>query len=106
MEPGHVVCCAAGTLGGSHYRTLGLAWALLGFTVVTFILGWYVLVRPICKAGLLEYTIATLRPLLVAVVATAPAYFITMPVTNVYLHMSFAVLISAPLYLGLSFLLN
>jgi len=63
-------------------------------------------VRPICKAGLLEYTIAALRPLLIAGVAIAPAYFITLPMTNVYLHMSVAVLISAPLYLGLSFLLN
>src|SRR5665811_1225260 len=63
---------------GSRYGTLGLAWALLGLTVVTFIPGWYMLVRPICKAGLLEYTIAALRPLLIAGVAIAPAYFITM----------------------------
>nr|MDA3876277.1 hypothetical protein [Halothiobacillus sp.] len=91
---------------GSHYGTLGLAWSLLGFTVVTFIPGWYVLVRPICNAGLLEYTIAALRPLMIAGVAIAPAYVITLPMTNVYLHMVVAVLISAPLYLGLSFLLN
>jgi O-antigen/teichoic acid export membrane protein len=91
---------------GSHYGTLGLASALLGFSVVMFIPGWYVLVRPICNASLLEYTVATLRPLLIAMLAIAPAYFITMPMTNVYLHMVVAVLILAPLYLGLSFLLN
>ncbi len=91
---------------GSRYGTLGLAWALLGFTVVTFIPGWYVLVRPLCKAGLLEYTIAALRPLLIAVVAIAPAYFVAMQMTNVYLHLVVAVLISAPLYLGVSLLLN
>jgi O-antigen/teichoic acid export membrane protein len=91
---------------GSHYGTLGLAWALLGFSVVMFVPGWYVLVRPICKAGLLEYTNAALRPLLIAVASIAPAYFLTLLMTNVYLHMSVAVFISAPLYLGLSFLLN
>lgn len=91
---------------GSHYGTLGLAWSLLGFAVVMFIPGWYVLVRPICKAGLLEYTIAAMRPLLIAVASIAPAYFITLPITNVYLHMSITVLISTPLYLGLSFLFN
>lgn len=91
---------------GSHYGTLGLAWSLLWFTVMMFIPGWYVLVRPICNAGLLEYSIAALRPLLIAVMAIAPVYFITLSMTNVYLHMSIAVLISAPLYLGLSFFLN
>lgn len=91
---------------GSHYGTLGLAWSLLGFTIVMFIPGWYVLVRPICNSGLLEYSIAALRPLLIAVMAIAPAYFVTMALTNVYLHMGLAVLISVPLYLGMSFLLN
>jgi lipopolysaccharide exporter len=91
---------------GSHYGILGLAWSLLGFTVVTFIPGWYVMVRPICNAGLLEYSVAALRPLLIAVMAIAPVYFITLPMTNVFLHMTAGVLISAPLYLGLSFLLN
>jgi O-antigen/teichoic acid export membrane protein len=91
---------------GSHYGTFGLAWSLLGFTAVTFIPGWYVLVRPICSSGLLEYSMAALRPLLIAVLAIVPAYVLTLPVTNVYLHMSVGVLISAPLYLGLSFWLN
>lgn len=91
---------------GSHYGTLGLAWSMLGFAVMMFIPAWYVLVRPICHAGLLEYSMASLRPLLIAVMAIAPAYFITLPLTNVYLHMSIGVLIAAPLYLGLSFLLN
>lgn len=91
---------------GSNYGTLGLVWSLLGFAVVMFIPGWYVLVRPICNAGLLEYSIAALRPFLIALMAIAPAYFITLPMTNVYLHMSAGVLISTPLYLVLSFLLN
>jgi len=91
---------------GSQYGILGLAWAQLGFAVVIFIPGWYVLVHPLCKAGLLEYSVAALVPLLVAVAAISPAYFITMQIANVYLHMSVAVLISGTLYLVLSYLLN
>jgi PST family polysaccharide transporter/teichuronic acid exporter/lipopolysaccharide exporter len=106
MEPGDVVLGAAGTLDGTHYGTKGLAWSLLGLAVVKFIPAWYVLVRSLCKAELLEYSIASLRPLLIAVVAIAPAYFLTQPMPNVYLHISVAILISAPLCLGLSFILN
>jgi len=91
---------------GSHYGTHGLAWSLLGLSIVTFIPGWFVLVRPLCKAGLMEYSIVALRPLLIAVMAIAPAYFLVRPITNVYLHVILAILISAPLYVGLSFIAN
>lgn len=91
---------------GSQFGTIGLACALLGFTVVIFVPGWFVLVRPLCKASLLEYSIAALRPLLIAVVAIAPAYFLILNIVNVYLHMSIAVLVSAVLYLVLSYFLN
>ena len=91
---------------GSKYGTLGLAWSMLGFSVVMFVPGWFVLVRPLCKARLLEYAVAALRPLFIAVAGIAPAYFLTAQVTNAYLHISLAILISAPLYLALSYLLN
>lgn len=91
---------------GSHYGTIGLAWSLLVFTIVMFVPGWFVLVRPLCKPSLLDYSIAALRPLLIALVSVAPAHYLTLSIANVYLHMIFAVLISAPLYIGLSFLLN
>jgi lipopolysaccharide exporter len=91
---------------GAQFGTMGLAWALLGFAVVMFVPGWYVLVRPLCNAGFLEYSVAALRPLLIAVVAIAPAYFLTLHIINIYLHMSSAVLVSALLYLGLSYFLN
>lgn len=91
---------------GSQFGAIGLAWALLGFSVVIFVPGWFVLVRPLCKASLLEYSIAALRPLLIAVVAIAPVYFLTLNIANVYLHMSIAVLVSMVLYLVLSYFLN
>jgi O-antigen/teichoic acid export membrane protein len=91
---------------GSQFGSMGLAWALLGFAVVMFVPGWFVLVRPLCSAGLLEYSVAALRPLFIAVLAIAPAYFLTLHIDNVYLHVSAAVLVSAFLYLGLSYFLN
>jgi hypothetical protein len=91
---------------GSQYGTMGLAWALLGFTVVMFVPGWFVLVRPLCHAQLSAYFTATLRPLLIATVSIAPAYFSTSQITNVYLHIIAAVLISGPLYIVLSYFLN
>jgi O-antigen/teichoic acid export membrane protein len=91
---------------GSYYGTQGLAWSLLGLAVANFIPAWYVLIRPLCRAGLLEYSIAALRPMLIAVMATAPAYLLTQTMTNVYLHMCVAALIATPLYLGFSFILN
>jgi O-antigen/teichoic acid export membrane protein len=91
---------------GSQFGTMGLAWALLGFAVLMFVPGWFVLVRPLCHAQLGTYSVAALRPLLIAVASIAPAYFLTEQVGNVYLHMLAAVTISAPLYLALSYLLN
>ena len=91
---------------GSKYGTLGLAWSMLGFSAVMFVPGWFVLVRPLCEARLLEYMIAALRPLFIAVAGIAPAYLLTTQITNAYLHISLAVLISAPLYLAFSYFLN
>jgi O-antigen/teichoic acid export membrane protein len=91
---------------GAKSGTMGLAWALLVFTILMFVPGWFVLVRPLCKAGLLEYIVTALLPLLIAVASIAPAYFLTAQIANVYLHLGMAVFISAPLYLVLSYWLN
>jgi O-antigen/teichoic acid export membrane protein len=91
---------------GSQFSTIGLAWALLGFVVLMFVPGWFVLVRPLCHAQLWAYSVAALRPLLIAVASIAPAYYLTEQIGNVYLHMTAAVAISAPLYLVLSYLVN
>lgn len=91
---------------GAQFGTEGLAWSLLGFALVMFIPGWFFLVRPLCHAGLVAYSVAALRPALIAVMAIAPAYVIAFQFTNPYLQLAIAVLVSAPLYLGVSFLLN
>jgi len=91
---------------GSQFGPLGLAWALLGFSVVKFVPSWAILVRPLCKAGFTEYSVVILRPLLIAVVTISSAYFLTLNIVNVYIHMSIAVIISMTLYLAVSYLFN
>ncbi|HCS65800.1 MAG TPA: colanic acid exporter [Cellvibrio sp.] len=91
---------------GSQFGTMGMAWALLGFQLFMFVPGWYVMVRPLCKAGLVEHAVAALRPFLLAVAGIAPAYFLTIDINNLYLHVTAAVVISAPLYLASSYLVN
>jgi len=91
---------------GSQFGTLGLAWSLLGFTVAIFIPGWFVLVRPLCQAKLWEYSVAALRPFLIAVMSIAPAYFLTGQIDNAYVRMAVAVALSIPVYVAMSYLGN
>ncbi|MEE9912507.1 MAG: MOP flippase family protein [Deltaproteobacteria bacterium] len=87
---------------GSQFGAEGLAWALLGFSVVMFVPGWYILVRPLCQAGLLEYTIAALRPMLIAIVSIAPAYWVANHLENSLLRLFSGIALAAPLYIVIS----
>ncbi len=90
----------------SHYGHMGLAWALLGLQVVLFVPAWYVLVRPLCKAELIEYSVAALRPFVLAAVAIAPGYLLIVEVSNIYARIVIAVVSAATIYLLLSYRLN
>ncbi|MEH6649465.1 MAG: MOP flippase family protein [Motiliproteus sp.] len=92
--------------GGAQFGTLGLAWALLGFSVVMFVPGWYILVRPLCKVGLVEYTLVTLRPFLLAVVSVVPAYGVANQFDGAVARLIVGVLVAAPLYLVVSYKAN
>jgi lipopolysaccharide exporter len=91
---------------GSGFGTQGLAWTLLASSIVMFIPGWYVLVWSQCKAGLWEYCLATLKPILLAVVAIGAGYFAGIAAKDSYLRLGIAIIASVPLYLWLSYLLN
>lgn len=91
---------------GSLYGTIGLAWSLLGIQAAAFFPGWYVLVRPLCDLKFAEYAFAALRPILITVVAVAPAYWLTLPLDEAILTLAVAIVVSAPLYLGVSFVAN
>jgi O-antigen/teichoic acid export membrane protein len=88
---------------GSSFGPLGLAWALLLFQIAMFIPGWFVMVRPLCQAGLWEYAVAALRPFFISVVSIYPAYLLTVQIENAFLHLGVAVAISAPVYAAISY---
>jgi O-antigen/teichoic acid export membrane protein len=91
---------------GSQYGAEGLAWSLLGLMVGLFIPGWYILVRPLCQAGLIEYSIAALRPFMLALLSVLPAYFVTNQFDGVGVRLILGVVVSVPLYLAISYRFN
>jgi len=91
---------------GSQYGAEGMAWALLGLVIVMFIPGWYVLVRPLCQAGLAEYSKAALRPLLLALASVVPAYLVVGALDAEIIRLVIAVPIAAALYLSISYKAN
>ena len=54
---------------GSQFGARGMAGGLLGLGVVGYIPNWFFLVRPLCGAGLGEYTQQLALPLLLSVLA-------------------------------------
>lgn len=88
---------------GSHYGAQGLAWSLLGVSAVLFIPGWYLLVRPLCRAGLVEYSIAALKPFAISVLAIGPVYWISTPIDNAILRLFVAAGMGALAYLAMSY---
>lgn len=91
---------------GSLSGPLGMAWALLGLSITLFVPGWLILVRPICNAGLVEYCIVALRPLLLASLATMPAYLVASFNDAALFRLGIGIVIATPLYLGLAYFLN
>jgi hypothetical protein len=91
---------------GSTFGPQGLAWSLFGLSIALFIPGWFVLIRPLCKATLLETAVASLRPFLIAGIAVGASFVLAMNFDGSLLRLVIGVMVSAPLYLGLSYLMN
>jgi O-antigen/teichoic acid export membrane protein len=91
---------------GSQYGPVGLAWALLGLSIFMYIPNWYFLVRPLCRAGVHEYSVAALRPFLLALLSMTPAYLLAAKFDGVIIRLVVAVLIATSLYLAISFKFN
>lgn len=51
---------------GSHFGTIGMAYALLTSQLLLFVPGWYFLIRPMCGATLLQTLTQFLRPSIVS----------------------------------------
>jgi O-antigen/teichoic acid export membrane protein len=91
---------------GSQFGPAGLAWALLVYIVLMFLPTWYFLVRPLCQAGIYEYSVAALRPFLLALISMAPAYLVATQLDGVIVHLVVAVLIATSFYLMISYKFN
>lgn len=91
---------------GSSYGPEGMAWALLAVQVFLFLPGWSVLVRPLCHAGLLEYSSAALKAFLIASLAIAPSYILAVQAESALVRLAVGVFIGAPLYIVGSFVWN
>jgi O-antigen/teichoic acid export membrane protein len=87
---------------GSHFGPAGLSWALLAFTCVAFVPTWLLLVRPLCDASLAEYSVAALKPMLIAAAAIGIAFVVAGGTSNTYLRLLALIAIGAPLYWLLS----
>jgi O-antigen/teichoic acid export membrane protein len=91
---------------GSLNGPQGISLALLFLSVTLFIPGWFILVKPLCNAGLTVYSIAALRPLLISVLSVLPAFLVASNLNSSIYRLIIGFLIAAPLYLLLSFWLN
>jgi len=90
----------------SQYGPDGLALGLLTLATVLFIPGWFILVRPLCHAGLVEYSIAALRPFFLALLSIVPAYLVATRIDAPIFRLAIAVAIYTPLYLAISYKAN
>ncbi len=91
---------------GSKNGPEGMAWALLLLQTGLFIPMWYFLVRPLCQARLLEYSIAALRPFVFSGLALAPAFWFATSFEGNIVRTFIGVAISVPLYLLFSYVGN
>lgn len=81
----------------------GMAWGLLLLQVALFVPAWRVLIHPLCRAGLIEYSISALKPFFLAGFSVAPAFWVAMHFEGSIIRLAIGVVIATPLYLAISF---
>lgn len=91
---------------GSLYGPQGMSVALLFLSILLFVPGWYFLVKPLCEATLIEYSVTALRPMLLSSIAILPAFLICGHFEEPWIRLLFGLMIAAPNYLVLTYWLN
>ncbi len=91
---------------GSLYGPGGLAWMLLALGVLVYIPAWWFLIRPLCQAGIYEYSVASLRPFLLALASVIPAYWAAAQLNGAFGRLAASGMISIIFYLALSRMFN
>lgn len=91
---------------GSQNGPSGLAWGLFLLASILFIPSWLILVHPLCHAKLSEYTIAALRPLLLASLSVVPAYMLVSNIDRPIIRLIAGIVVSMTVYFALSYRVN
>lgn len=93
-------------LFGSQWGGMGLAITQLMVTLILFIPGWYFLVRPLCGAGLKEYTINLIIPIMTSVMAASVAYLCVWMFSSMLFRLFLGVSVGILVYVLLSWFWN
>lgn len=91
---------------GVQYGSQGLTFALLAMAATLSVPGWYVLVRPLCGAGFVEYYEQMLNPLIVSMLASTLAYLGVWALDNPLLRLGVGLTLGGLVYVGASRWLN
>jgi len=91
---------------GSQWGGMGLALSLLGVGLFVYIPGWFFLVKPLCGAGLWQYTVNLLIPLMAGIVASIIAYLSVYTLIEPIIRLSVGLFVGGGGYLSVSMLIN
>ncbi len=91
---------------GSQWGAAGLALSQLGLMLALFVPGWYFLIKPLCGAGLWEYTSNILIPLVASLAAAIVAYMSSEPFTEPLFRLIVGVGVGAVIYIAGSIVIN
>ncbi len=67
---------------GSNWGLVGVAYAIVGLMFFLIIPGWYLLVQPLCGAGLGIYLVQIIKPMILSAIAGGVAFATTAFTTN------------------------
>jgi O-antigen/teichoic acid export membrane protein len=90
----------------SQHGPVVLAWTMVALVVAFFVPGWYVIARPLSGVGIAEFSVVSLRPFLLAAISVGLGYFAISSVGFALARLVLGVMISAVLYLLLSYMSN
>ena len=91
---------------GSMSGPNGIALALLGLLIVLFVPEWLILVRPLCHANLLEYSVTLFRPFGMALAATIPVWTLADLVDSAMYRLIIGLSIATATYVIFAYSLN
>lgn len=89
---------------GSFWGLEGTAWGLTLFKIAVMLPAWGLFVYPLCKAGFLEYFGSIGKPILIAAISSAIAYFLSPAVSNNYFALAIGLSILGSVYIVLGML--